>query len=87
MLHGLHWPLDCSENCADLHSFEVRTPIHCCLQDLPEAPAELVAELSRRYIYLYEQITGEQFEPVSSTQDPNERMAAAIKAALQDLGS
>jgi phosphoribosylaminoimidazole-succinocarboxamide synthase len=28
---------------------------------LPEAPAELVAELSRRYIQMYEQITGRKF--------------------------
>jgi phosphoribosylaminoimidazole-succinocarboxamide synthase len=28
---------------------------------LPEAPADLVAELSRRYIEMYEQITGEKF--------------------------
>ena len=30
---------------------------------LPEAPAELVAELSRRYIQMYEQITGKKFMP------------------------
>ena len=30
---------------------------------LPEAPAELVQELSRRYIKMYEQITGEKFVP------------------------
>lgn len=30
---------------------------------LPEAPAELVEELSRRYIRMYEQITGETFKP------------------------
>ena len=29
---------------------------------LPEAPVELVAELSRRYIMLYEMITGQKFE-------------------------
>jgi phosphoribosylaminoimidazole-succinocarboxamide synthase len=28
---------------------------------LPEAPADLVAELSRRYIQMYEQITGKSF--------------------------
>ena len=28
---------------------------------LPEAPAELVAELSRRYVRVYEQITGRKF--------------------------
>lgn len=57
------------------------------VQVLPEAPTELVVELSRRYIYLYEQITGEQFQPVSSAQDPQERMKAAVHAALQDLQS
>jgi phosphoribosylaminoimidazole-succinocarboxamide synthase len=30
---------------------------------LPEAPAELVQELSRRYIAIYEEITGQGFEP------------------------
>lgn len=30
---------------------------------LPDAPAELVEELSRRYIQIYEQITGEKFAP------------------------
>jgi phosphoribosylaminoimidazole-succinocarboxamide synthase len=29
---------------------------------LPEAPAELVQELSRRYIHMYQQITGEKFQ-------------------------
>ena len=29
---------------------------------LPDAPAELVAELSRRYIEIYETITGKSFE-------------------------
>lgn len=29
---------------------------------LPEAPKEMVAELARRYIQIYEQITGEKFE-------------------------
>ena len=30
---------------------------------LPEAPAELVQELSRRYIHMYQRITGARFEP------------------------
>ena len=30
---------------------------------LPEAPAELVAEMSRRYVQMYEQIVGETFVP------------------------
>jgi hypothetical protein len=29
---------------------------------LPAAPKELVCELSKRYVYLYEKITGEQFQ-------------------------
>ena len=29
---------------------------------LPEAPPDLVQELSRRYIQMYEQITGRKFE-------------------------
>ena len=32
-------------------------------KELPEAPRELVEELSRRYIRMYEQITGKNFEP------------------------
>ena len=28
---------------------------------LPAAPDDLVAELSKRYVYLFEKITGEQF--------------------------
>ena len=30
---------------------------------LPEAPANLVEEMSRRYIEMYEMITGEKFVP------------------------
>jgi phosphoribosylaminoimidazole-succinocarboxamide synthase len=30
---------------------------------LPEAPPELVAEMSRRYVQMYEQIIGEKFVP------------------------
>jgi phosphoribosylaminoimidazole-succinocarboxamide synthase len=32
-------------------------------KELPEAPRELVEELSRRYIRMYEQITGKSFAP------------------------
>jgi len=32
-------------------------------EKLPDAPKELVEELSRRYIQMYEQITGEKFVP------------------------
>ena len=30
---------------------------------LPDAPAELVTEMTRRYVQMYEQITGEKFQP------------------------
>lgn len=52
---------------------------------LPEAPKELVAELSRRYILLYETITGQSFVPPPLDQSPGERMAKNIAAALKTL--
>eukprot|EP00238_Polyblepharides_amylifera_P014992 CAMPEP_0196581982 /NCGR_PEP_ID=MMETSP1081-20130531/36780_1 /TAXON_ID=36882 /ORGANISM="Pyramimonas amylifera, Strain CCMP720" /LENGTH=408 /DNA_ID=CAMNT_0041902415 /DNA_START=47 /DNA_END=1273 /DNA_ORIENTATION=- len=54
---------------------------------LPEAPAELVSELSRRYIRLYESITGENFEPASSDTSisPADRIRANVEAALKDI--
>jgi len=36
---------------------------------LPEAPKELVCELSRRYISLYEMITGKEFEFIEGAED------------------
>jgi phosphoribosylaminoimidazole-succinocarboxamide synthase len=44
---------------------------------LPAAPRDLVVELSRRYLYLYERITGEPFpfpvtgEPVQTRMEKN----------------
>jgi phosphoribosylaminoimidazole-succinocarboxamide synthase len=40
---------------------------------LPEAPDDLVVELSSRYIKLYEMITGKDFEPAAG-DDPMERL-------------
>ncbi len=45
-------------------------------ETLPEAPAEMVAELSRRYIEIYEKITGEKFNvdlvtPIEERIDKN----------------
>ncbi len=40
---------------------------------LPEAPADMVAELSRRYIEIYEQLTGEKFA-VDQDENPLARM-------------
>ncbi|MDR3527890.1 MAG: phosphoribosylaminoimidazolesuccinocarboxamide synthase [Rhizomicrobium sp.] len=45
---------------------------------LPEAPAELVTELSRRYIALYQQLTGEAFV-IDRSVHPVERMTKALK--------
>jgi phosphoribosylaminoimidazole-succinocarboxamide synthase len=45
---------------------------------LPEAPEELVAELSRRYIMLYELITGETFS--FDAQQSDDAVVVALKA-------
>jgi phosphoribosylaminoimidazole-succinocarboxamide synthase len=45
--------------------------------NLPDAPADLVDELSRRYIMLYEMITGESFDVSASAVGP-EAIAAAM---------
>jgi phosphoribosylaminoimidazole-succinocarboxamide synthase len=45
---------------------------------LPDAPAELVEELSRRYVQMYEQITGVQFIPAEQPAEP--RIARALRA-------
>lgn len=56
----------------------------CCrVQVLPEAPHDLVCELSKRYVYLYERITGEQFVIPSATEPVNERIQKAITTALK----
>eukprot|EP00899_Mesostigma_viride_P029367 jgi/Mesvir1/9615/Mv17241-RA.1 len=44
---------------------------------LPDAPPELVMELSRRYIWLYEAITGERFVPAVANEE--EPVAARLK--------
>ena len=51
-------------------------------ETLPEAPEELVAELSSRYIYLYETITGGVF-PFPDTEKPvSERINENLKEVL-----
>ena len=49
---------------------------------LPEAPKELVAELSASYIHLYETITGENFSFSDLTQTMNERIFNNLKPYL-----
>ncbi|MFT4693718.1 MAG: fusion protein PurCD [Francisella sp.] len=44
---------------------------------LPQAPQELVVELSQKYITLYEMITGETFTPVTN-QDINQRIVKNV---------
>ena len=52
---------------------------------LPQAPPELVAELSRRYVLLYETITGLRFQPPPTGEDAQARMRADVTAALAAL--
>jgi phosphoribosylaminoimidazole-succinocarboxamide synthase len=46
---------------------------------LPEAPADMVAELSRRYIEIYQQLTGQKFD-VDADAPIAERIASNLKA-------
>ena len=48
-------------------------------ETLPEAPDELVSELSSRYIYLYEKITGETFPFPNSNELINDRINKKLK--------
>ena len=54
-------------------------------QVLPQAPLELVAELSRRYILLYEKITQQPFQPSPADEDPVQRISRNVKQALQQV--
>jgi phosphoribosylaminoimidazole-succinocarboxamide synthase len=47
--------------------------------ELPEAPEDLVVELSRRYIYLYEKITGREFSFPDSDTPIAERLRANLE--------
>ncbi|MBC8174708.1 MAG: phosphoribosylaminoimidazolesuccinocarboxamide synthase [Candidatus Marinimicrobia bacterium] len=49
---------------------------------LPEAPEELVIELSSRYIFLYETITGQKFPFPDSTRSIQERINENLKDYL-----
>lgn len=49
---------------------------------LPEAPDNLRDELSRRYLQLYEMITGENFPFPDESVSANERINAALKKSL-----
>ena len=51
-------------------------------ETLPEAPEELVTELSSRYIYLYETITGEVFPFPDTGKSVSERINENLKEVL-----
>ena len=51
-------------------------------ENLPDAPEELVVELSRRYIYLYETITGNDFPFPNNDLAINERINHNLKDSL-----
>jgi phosphoribosylaminoimidazole-succinocarboxamide synthase len=50
-------------------------------EQLPEAPSELVVELSIRYIYLYEKITGQKFK-FPQTLNINDGIKSALSIYL-----
>ena len=62
---------------------QTENPLFPFMQTLPEAPAELVTELARRYVLLYEMITGREFQIQDLGEDPHVSMAAAVKAVLK----
>ncbi len=48
-------------------------------EKLPEAPNDMIVELSRRYVQIYEQITGEKFE-INLEEDILERIKKNLKS-------
>ena len=50
-------------------------------ETLPAAPDDLVIELSRRYIYLYERITGRSFAFPETNEPVAERIARNLARA------
>ena len=50
-------------------------------EELPEAPDDLVVELSARYILLYELITGEKFD-FPNIENINQRISNNVEEAL-----
>ena len=54
------------------------------MQELPDAPQELVDELSRRYIRMFEQITGNKFQPVRHPDPAAHRTQSAGVRRISD---
>jgi phosphoribosylaminoimidazole-succinocarboxamide synthase len=48
----------------------------------PELPSDVIAETARRYISLYEGLTGREFEPVDTTEPAAARIAAVLQSML-----
>lgn len=65
------------DNCDDPYS-----------DDLPEAPKELVGELAKRYIYLFETITGKEFKPDANfgmfAKSPQEKLKKELTESLKE---
>lgn len=53
-------------------------------QEIPEMPQELVAQISERYIELYEKITGEPFQK-ANVHDIEKRLQSNVDAYLKDF--
>ncbi len=50
-------------------------------RDAPKPPAEILDELTNRYIYVYEHLTGQKFAPIDG--DPLARIEANVFKALE----
>lgn len=51
--------------------------------EAPAVPDDIIAELARRYQYIYEQLTGQTFTPSEDT-DPVQRIERSIQKALEE---
>lgn len=51
--------------------------------EAPDVPSDIVDELSRRYVYVYEQLTGTTFQPADGKADPLQRIESSMIQALQ----
>jgi phosphoribosylaminoimidazole-succinocarboxamide synthase len=49
----------------------------------PEVPANVIEELKNRYVYVYEQLTGQKFVPTDDAINPLERIETNVLKALE----
>lgn len=52
---------------------------------LPKPPKSIIDELSRRYVYVFEKLSGQKFQKPASTEDPVRRIETNILKALKEL--